>query len=248
MKKIIFILSLISLSPSFASSSKESAVRDLDQDYTYYLKNFVHLTSSSPVGRARRYNEASLPHVIHWRSKREMQARFESIRDERFLTAGRDPELRRISWLYPKDGCYVRASLFNRNAFRLFVPIPNKVFAFGNLRVKTPNARGGVVGWWYHVAPIVQVGNTKYVLDPSIEPKNPLPLKEWLGRMGAPEKIKVAICGSGTYSPGDNCYKTTDGMELGATDRQEYYLKLEEEELKRLGRNPDAELGDAPPW
>lgn len=236
------------------SSLAVEAYRDLNTDYTKYEQRFLQQKSdekflSSPLGSARLYKPENLPQAIGWSSVEVMQERFEAIRDARFLSLPTNPEFpRRISWLYPKDGCFARAALFNRNAFRMFVPIPDKIFAFGNLRVNTNNSRRGVVGWWYHVAPMVQVGETRYVLDPAIEPNKPLPLEEWLTRMGNPARIKVALCRSGTYSPGDNCNKQTDGMELRAERTQKHYLALEESELRRMGRDPEAELGDNPPW
>lgn len=252
-----FHLSIVILSSvsNIALASVE-AYRPVNVDYTVYERRVLETQSTdekfmrvTPIGSARLYNEETLPKAIAWKSIADMQERFEKIRDERFLTMADEPDFpRRISWLYPKDGCFARASLFNRNAFRLFIPVPNKVFAFGNLRVKTPNSSRGVVGWWYHVAPIVQVGAEKYVLDPAIEPERPLLLREWIERMGNPKRIKVSICGSGAYSPGDNCHKESDGMELRAERTQKHYLALEERELKRMGRNPEAELGDAPPW
>lgn len=232
-----------------------SAHRPLDRDYREFEQKvnqendengFVRV---SPLNSSRHYNEENLPRATAWKSVEDMQARFEQLRDERFLTTPTEPEFpRRISWLYPADGCWTRASLFNRNAFRLFVPVPKKVFAFGNLRVKTSNSFSGVVGWWYHVAPIVEVNNVKYVLDPSIESERPLLLNEWLERMGNPKKIKVAICNSGTYQPGDSCDRETDGVEVTAEKHQKHYLSLEKQQLKKLGRNVEAELGDAPPW
>lgn len=254
--KVVLLLVALGSFPSFAFENQDlSAYRNLKVDYEVYVKrvrehNDEKFSGSSALRSARLYKEAELATpVIGWKSSGEMQKRFEAIRDARFMTLSSEPDFpRRISWLYPKDGCWTRAALFNRNAFRLFIPIPNKVFAFGNLRVKTPNSARGVVGWWYHVAPIVQVDETKYVLDPSIEPERPLTLDEWLSKMGNPKKIKVAICGSGTYSPGDRCDKETDGMELRAEQTQKHYLELEERELRRLGRNPDVELGENPPW
>lgn len=252
-----FILSALVLCPAISYAQEMTAYRDLETDYTIYERRAIDqdkekelkILRTTPLGSARLYNEERLPKAIGWKSTQDMQERFEKIRDERFITLSSEPDFpRRISWLYPKDGCWTRAALFNRNAFRLFIPIPDKVFAFGNLRVKTPNSSRGVVGWWYHVAPIVQVGTTKYVLDPAIEPEKPLPLADWLGRMGNPQKIKVAICKSGTYSPGDSCDKETDGMELRAERVQKMYLDLEKRELKRMGRNTEAELGEAPPW
>lgn len=255
MKNYFLVLALLPLNVLAFDGAEPSAYRKMNIDYSVYERRALEqetdekILGTTPLRSARLYNEELLPKAIGWKSVGVMQKRFEQIRDDRFLTLSSEPDFpRRISWLYPKDGCFTRASLFNRNAFRMFVPIPNKVFAFGNLRVKTNNSSRGVVGWWYHVAPIVQVGAVKYVLDPSIEPTKPLTLKEWLGRMGKPEKIKVSICGSGTYSPGDNCSKETDGMELRAERVQKHYLALEKKELQRMGRDVEAELGETPPW
>lgn len=252
--KFLLALPLFSLS-AFALDENVSAYRNLKTDYAVYeqralQKDFdLKILRTTPLNMARLYSEESLPTPIAWRSVEDLQERFEAIRDERFIKLpGEEDFPRRISWLYPKDGCFARAALFNRAAFRKFIPIPNKVFAFGNLKVKTPYAVRGVVGWWYHVAPIVRVGDTKYVLDPSIEATRPLTLKEWLERMGDPKRIKVSICGTGTYSPGDDCDKKTDGLELRAERTERHYLSLEERELKRLGKETISTLGDGPPW
>lgn len=259
MKIALLLLTIIPLK-AFALDAVEknvSAYRHLKTDFSFYEKRVLRgkrefhlLRGPSAIRSARIYSDSThTAKVVSWKSHLDMQERFESIRDERFLITSDDPDFpRRISWLYPKDGCFARAALFNRNAFRMFIPVPNKVFAFGNLRVETNNSPQGVVGWWYHVAPIVQVGNEKFVLDPAIDHEKPLSLKEWLSRMGDPAKIKVAICGSGTYSPGDSCQKETDGMELRAEITQKHYLELEERELRRMGRDPEVELGDTPPW
>lgn len=66
--------------------------------------------------------------------------------------------------------------------------------------------------------------------------------------MGNPAKIKVVICSSGTYSPGDKCTRETDGMELRGEKSQQYYLNLEHGRVKALGLIPEKVLGDEPPW
>ncbi len=253
---ILFAAALFLSSHSVFGFDEFSSYRDLNIDSSVYEKKVTDALATektirrSPIGSARRYAAGEkIPNAVAWKSIPDMQERFEKFRDERFMKDPSDPNnLRRISWLYPVDGCWTRAALFNRHAFREFVPIPSKVFAFGNLRVKTPNSRRGVVGWWYHVAPMVRVGSEQFVLDPSIEPTRPLPLNEWLGRMGKPERIRVAVCGSGTYSPGDNCDKESDGVEARAERTQREYLVLEKRELTALGRNTSEELGNNPPW
>ncbi len=204
-----------------------SAVRDPQKESEFYEekflgpKRFERSTGGSAHGRSQVSPEESLPLSQHW-SPGTLQARFEMMRDFPIVDGKWTP-----SWRYPEDGCYARASMANKTAFHQFFPLPGKVFAFGNLTVQTSFSPRGSVSWWYHVAPVVEVDGEKYVLDPAIEFTRPLSLKEWLGRMGDPSRIKVSFCGSGTYVPSDSCDKETDGLELGALRSQRSYLKLE---------------------
>ncbi|MBY0385165.1 hypothetical protein K2X05_08410, partial [bacterium] len=145
--------------------------------------------------------------ITVWKSYAEIREYFQKVRDLRFL---KDPDVknnkRRSTWLYPDDGCYARASLMKNNLATMEKPTPTKIFVMGNLWVKTKNALwGGGVSWWYHVAPIVTDGLEKYVLDPAIEPNKPLPLKEWLAKMGKPDAIKISICAPTSYTPYSDC-------------------------------------------
>jgi hypothetical protein len=72
--------------------------------------------------------------------------------------------------------------LANRSSFRFFWPVPGKIFAFGNLRVRTPNSVRGVVGWWYHVAPMVNESGRLWVLDAGFPAKikGAKTAKDWL--------------------------------------------------------------------
>jgi hypothetical protein len=249
MMKRLFILILFLIFSQVYAFDSDSAYRNEAVDYTIYEQRALkahNLSLSrtrgrrSPLTVARKFEPSTLPATTNWKSLDVMQKRFERIRDERFLPWKQNPGiLRRSSWFYPDDGCFARAALANRNIFRWFHPVPDKIFVFGNLRVKTSNSPRGAVGWWYHVAPIVEVNQEKYVLDPSIEFSRPLPLVEWLSRMGNPDKMKVAICASGTYSPGSDCEEETHGMELRAERAQQYYLDLEWLRLKRLGRQDE---------
>lgn len=237
---IILTAFLLSLSAVHANDDV-SAYRPFNKDYSHYEKKFqTKMLKRTPLNTATLYNEDKLPKATTWGSKELMQERFEAIRDEKFLVWKKNPEtLRRSSWLYPDDGCFARAALAMRNIFRWYAPMAKKVFAFGNLRVKTKNSPRGAVGWWYHVAPIVEVDKVKYVLDPAIDSKAPLTLKEWLDKMGKPEKIKVSICASGAYSPSDNCNRETDGIEARAERAQQHYLNLEYKRLVKMGRTEE---------
>jgi hypothetical protein len=136
----------------------------------------------------------------------------------------------------------------NRNLDQVGAPVPNKIFVFGNLKIKTHYASKGYVTWWYHVAPIVQLVNQKFVLDPALNSKGPTPLVDWLALMGNPKDFKIAICASGTYSPRGDCSLVTDGIEGRAEASQKSFLDLEWNRLLNLKRKPQEELGDHPPW
>ena len=179
-----------------------------------------------------------------------MTQRFKKLRDVRWLTTEDHPDfLRRSSWLYPDDGCFARAALVIMNLSHWKIPVPNKIFVFGDLEVKTPNSQSGSVSWWYHVAPIVTVNGQKYVLDPAIEPLRPLKLEEWLSKMSSDvSTLEVSICQSGSYMPSDFCDKVTDGSEATAAQDQISYLGDEWSRLELLRRDPTADLGDTPPW
>lgn len=216
--------------------------------YSKDIKNVSFSLQTTPLRGAKLYVKEELPNVKSW-SAETLQERFEKMRDARFLIRkGEESFPRRIPWLYPADGCWGRAAMAIKSLFDSYVPLPDKVFVFGNLSVKTPYSHSGYVSWWYHTAPIVQVNGERFVLDPSIEVSKPLELEEWMGRMGDASKMKIKICGSGTYSPSDSCEKETDGLEERGEQALTYYLDLEKKLLQNIGRNIDVELGDNPPW
>lgn len=243
-------------STAAAQSFDKSAYREPGASYLGYKSRAVIFgghgdnTGDSAVAVAETGALGALPKATEWESVAVMTERFSRLRDHRFMSTVNKPGfLRRSSWLYPDDGCFARAALAVRNLVQWNFTAPNKVFAFGNLRVKTANAPGGEVTWWYHVAPLVEVNGEKYVLDPAIEPGGPLKLGEWLARMSErPEDIEVSVCGSGAYTPNDSCAKTTDGVESYAETDQVWFLEQEWQRLLDLQRDPEQELGDNPPW
>lgn len=257
MLRILSLILIFGASSVFAVESEYSAVREPGTSYKAYMNRARTFSDQSgiekrvtPMGSSQHFGEATLSDATAWESEAVMVDRFKQFRDLRFLFVDDRPDFaRRSSWMYPDDGCFARAALANRNLAQMNHPVPKKVFAFGDLQVESPNAQGGSVSWWYHVAPIVQIEGEKYVLDPAISPKAPLKLADWLARMNSnPGSIEVAICESGTYTPGDDCTKTTDGEEKGAEYDQEFYLRAEWSRLVSLGRDPERELGEFPPW
>lgn len=257
---VSILAAMLCLSPAWSQSFQDkSARREPGVSYQAYKSRMTifnlgraasPFTSRSAVDSAVRFGDGNLPKATAWTSEKEMLQRFRQFRDVRFLSDRAHPNFpRRSTWLYPDDGCFARAALVNRNLTRLSVTVPSKVFVFGDLNVHTPNAPGGEVTWWYHVAPLVEVGDRKFVLDPAIEPRFPLPLEEWLAKMsGTPQNLEVAVCGSGSYTPYDSCEKVTDGLENEAESDQMGYLGPEWSRLESLNRDPRRELGDNPPW
>lgn len=176
---------------------------------------------------------------------------FLGVRNSRFIN---DPEVanfkRRLSWLYPDDGCFMRAEwmarLLNSKARLSWV---NKLFVFGDLEVKTPNHPQGIVRWWYHVVAAMSFNHQIYVYDPAINPKEPMLLEAWSALLGKDTSIfKFSICKSGTFGPSNDCdtlQLISDPSLLGYTNT---YLKAERARLVEMGRDPVKELGDNPPW
>ncbi len=176
---------------------------------------------------------------------------FEYIRDTRFLFLPSDTKFaRRVSWLYPQDGCWTRAAVARHMADQKGYGELHKLFIFGNLHVKTKNAPGGSVSWWYHVVAAFKddLGKVR-VVDPAIDPGGPMLLEDWVKTMVSdPKSAKYSLCSSATYHPGDFCdQKNNRSDEFGEED-QETYLDYEWDNLLRLGREPKDELGDLPPW
>jgi hypothetical protein len=207
--------------------------------------------------------------VISWPSVHSIKDSFKKIRDLRYFTdVDHPPFLRRISWLFPDDGCWTRASATIRDLFGPVnnvvnqLPRPSKVFVFGNLCANSKNSPSGYVSWWYHTAPIVKDAETNrtFVLDPSINPFVPLELEKWIVEISArtgpcsasnSEVRRFAICnGFGTH-PYESCqdpnyvnFATETSAEM---DQHDYQIEERHRQVD-LGRDADKVLGDFPPW
>lgn len=258
-RAILVIYTIIFVAPASAFDGK-SAVRNPDQSYLHY-KEISSLIASSrlqsktlsraAVNSSAPYQSSDrLPAVTVWNSLDTMNQRFTRFRDWRGLEMSERPGfLRRSTWLYPDDGCYARASLTVLHLLQWGFTAPSKIFVFGDLNVDTANSPSGSVSWWYHVAPIVQVGSQKFVLDPALDPRQPTKLEDWLLKMHPNiYSIEVAICQSGTYTPDDSCERVSDGAEIQASYDQSSFLQMEWYRLMDLKRDPVKELGDQPPW
>ncbi len=176
---------------------------------------------------------------------------FTNLRDEQFLLAKSKPDFfRRLSWLYPQDGCWIRAALMKQLSIKWKQGAPHKLFIFGNLKVNTANAPGGSVSWWYHVVPLVRDdAGQPMVLDPAINSAKPLPIKEWiLTQVPELEKAEYSLCSPETYNPSSQCLEPAANEDKLAPSEIETYLESEWQNLTELGRDPEKELGDLPPW
>jgi hypothetical protein len=95
-----------------------------------------------------------------------------------------------IPFLYPDDGCWVRAHIMC-HLMRDGTPAedPEKVWISGSLDAPTANHPDCRVLWSWHVAPTLMVtltsGNEKRVIDPSLLP-SPESISSWKGRQGDP--------------------------------------------------------------
>lgn len=220
--------------------------KELAQAAEASVQNSEKILDSSAQNVARPWQNTYFYDIPRWNSY-DLQAWFQEIRDDRYLQwSGQRNMKRRLTWLYPQDGCFARANMIVRRMRDKKRPIPKKIFVFGNLWFHTPYAPGGKVGWWYHVAPIVDVNGISYVLDPAMDFHRPLRVNEWLAHMGNPYEMKIAVCGAGTYMPINDCDRK-QVRNLGKQPIMNFMTK-EWDSLEELGHDPERLLGDLPPW
>lgn len=179
----------------------------------------------------------------------DLENQFFYIRDTRFLATENTNFPRRITWLYPDDGCYARAEVAKFELVNHHFPEPKKIFVFGNLSAASKNSPTGSVQWWYHVAVAYRVGDVAYVFDPSLEPMRPLTITEWHNLVGGNQTfVQYSICSQGTFDPAADCYQPRALSQEDAVWEQKSFLKDEWSRILELKRNPEQELGNNPPW
>lgn len=209
----------------------------------------IFTTARGPSKFKKPLSELDLSTVAEAPSLEFIQNEFRFLRDERFLTYQDKNFLRRLTWLFPDDGCYARAELMaklleKKNSFS-----PVKIFAFGDLSVYSSNIPGGIVNWWYHVAIAFKFQNTLYVIDPSIEPKHPLTVEEWVKAMSVTSyNVQVSLCSAKTFDPNADCIAPHEITQEKAIREITPFLPQEWNRLLRLQRSPNSELGESPPW
>lgn len=255
MKSTYKIIAIVLVSGVVQSSGAQgiSARRLPGEDWKVAAKRELqgriqaHDSAENVAGPVDRLGIEGVPEIG---DARKLQALFERARDERFLVWRKRPDfLRRSTWLYPDDGCFARAALFNQNFAAWNEVRPMKLFVFGNLRVETENSPTGEVTWWFHVVPVVSNGSELIVLDPAISPRKPLGVLDWIKTMTSDIKsVAVSVCKTFTYLPADSCGSSQAAAEFEAEFDQKNFLSLEWDRLEKLNRDPVQELGDRPPW
>lgn len=235
-----------------------SAKRLPDESYSHALKRVRQSLSperdisgdrDTAVSKQVRVSQIDFSLVPAVASYEELLGLFKLIRDNRFLHAENNPEfLRRISWMYPDDGCFARAALTTMILDEQKLTRPAKIFAFGDLQVDTPYTFSGSVNWWYHVSTAVSYMGTVYVFDPAINAEAPLPVSDWYNRMGNEAELKGVVCNAYAYDPFDRCSKIDHPDDELALEDQLSYLYKEWRRIDALGFDPNDLLGDNPPW
>lgn len=189
--------------------------------------------------------------VAEWANEGDVTAGFMMVRDQRDLEDPyQNPAFkRRLTWLYPDDGCFARAAMMKNYLEDKGYMLPSRIFIFGDLRVQTKNSPNGYVTWWYHTAPIVRLDGEVYVFDPAINPQGPTPVKQWiLTQVPRLDEARVAYCAPGAYHPGSDCDQPGQADDDVAQSDITNYLRYEWTRQEELGRDPVEILGDQPPW
>ncbi|WP_133131374.1 protein-glutamine glutaminase family protein [Legionella yabuuchiae] len=248
---IAFLLFFANLSTAQSDLLSPSAKRLPNESFQQALNRIYHLRShNTPLNLRVPVEEIDYTSVPKVASYEELMELFYLIRDSRFLYSEYGTNfLRRISWLYPDDGCFLRAALGGYKAEKDSLVRPGKLFAFGKLYAQTQNSPEGYVRWWFHVALIVDLWGSYYILDPALYPYNPMNLEDWLTAInGKNSKLTGVICYPYTYSINDNCFERITFYEGILEERASEYLDLEYDRVIELGMIPEAVLGGSPPW
>jgi hypothetical protein len=255
----ILFSALVAHSQSAVRTGQEPWSRAAARSYTStWIQNIfsprVHLRISygeRAVEGRKYWNDIDQAEIPEWPQKDEdFYHSFREVRDQRFLrTSVFSSFPRRISWLYPDDGCFVRAELMEHLLEKSGFPTGAKIFAFGDLKIKTENSPQGSVGWWYHVAIAFKMKNKVFVFDPAIEPRWPLLMEEWTSQMSEdPSSVSFSICHRNTTGPFDDCHNPKIRPLSFIEELQQDYLEMEWDRVVSMERDPKKVLGDEPPW
>ncbi len=254
-------LSLLLLAFSVTAVAIPSAKREVHETADMARSRYLLLESQEildikPMGRsawdvATHLENLNFNQVADVGSIERLNQIFAYIRDTKFMTnlTGQPLTERRLSWMYPDDGCYIRAELAAVFSSRDKLPETYKLFSFGDLAVKTTNHPQGIVRWWYHVVPVYRVGAQAYAMDPSIDPRAPMTVQEWKKAQEADRPVdKFAVCKPRAVGPEGDCQNPYGQAVENSMAEQKRFLNQEWERVLEMGRNPELELGNNPPW
>ncbi len=259
MFKILLILIVSFGINSLAQDSFIPAKRKNNRSYVDYVKKLYTLEKfknielsffAPPTEVATHYKDLDISSIPQWNENYERALlAFQKTRDSKyFIPEFTFPKRRRLSWLYPHDGCFMRAE-YMKDKLEVWNFPTKKIFIFGNLKVKTPFSSTGSVSWWYHVVPTFRIGKDVFVLDPALDAYKPLPLEEWvLKQVPNLEDAKLAVCHSDTYVPSNDCLNPEEVQNTKLKDHRKRYLNYEWSNVVRLGLDPMEELGNSPYW
>ncbi len=258
-----FLLGALSfvLNPVFSiADAMVSAKREGGKSYKSYLlpqpfsirpewKNSVE-GRASVFKTEENFKNAMKEHSFHEHTVSDFENAFLWIRDIRFLSVTNFPNFkRRITWLYPDDGCFTRAEMAIRKLKELEFNGLMKIFVFGDLEAETVNNETGRVQWWFHVAPLIKADDEFYVIDAAIEPGSYLTVSEWLKRMNVDYSTsQIAVCHESAYDPYSQCLQSDYIHDREVEAHQTRFLHREWYRMIELGRDPEQVLGDHPPW
>lgn len=239
------------------SFAEVSAVRHPQYSWKQYAshyqkkmqsKAFSWFSNQSVMDAARPYAKVDWEKIAPEATRLEIETAFYFVRDKRYLNAADgDQFLRRISWLYPDDGCFARASLMTE-LLREDYFTGYRIFVFGDLYTLTPNHPNGSVSWWFHTAPLVKSEEGDlYVLDPAVDSLKPLLVEDWVAAIGLLSDVEVSICSANSYDPRGACESETDSSAQAHRDISPF-LRREWKRQEQLKRDPSEVLGDKPPW
>ena len=269
---------LTKLSDAYRPLSAISAVRPFDEDWQ--ITRAKKSRSIDDDNKANIFAESIswvdltartklLKNANAWLNYKLIYVNYKLIRDLRYFHEENNATFyRRITWLYPDDGCWTRASAVIKDFFGPINNIvnqftrPSKIFVFGNLCVNTLNHKNGKVTWWYHTAPVIKDSETNqtYVLDPSVDPYQPVRTEDWVrlitSRTGACTGSrstidKFNICngyGSNPYDFCQNIALVNVTNEMYSMLSQIWFRPLERQRQSELGFDPNKTLGNEPPW
>jgi len=260
MKLFHFLFFAVCLIPALSYGNSRSAVRSANESWKTIAypdaELFTHRETNFPqplsaLNSSKAYSQVDFDTVQSLFDETEANDLFNFVRDAQFLDDGiKETDFeRRISWLYPDDGCFVRAAMMSRLLTEQGLSSPQRIFVFGDLTVETKNSIFGYVNWWYHTALITRVDDQLLVWDPALNPEAPIELSQWLSLQTKDlSSLQVAICDPGTYGPKDQCQNNEFLSRPGHLRSQKRFLRREWRRQRHLGNDPMALLNEFPPW